>query len=576
MAIYTYDQFEQAAKNSGLYGQFSSADLSLAQQNPDAGMSLLKYKQDFANATTAEARALANQGAEQIRSSYGNYVGGADGSGFSLTQLSPSSFTPSTAAPTYTNRYDDTITSMLDKLTNRQDFSYDSSTDPLYSQYRKAYAREGERATQDALGATAAASGGIPSSYAATAASQAGDYYAAQMTDKIPELYQIAYNKYLNDYDMQLRDLETVQNAEQLDYNKYLNELSQYNTDREFDYGKLLDEINSQTLERQETLDNAKYAADIGDYSKLQGLGYDTSAAQRKDALTEAELYAAYGDNSALANLGVDMTNANFAHDFSVGEQYAQYGDYSKLNDLGVDTSNNPTDWERQYLLAQLDAQYGTGSQLANLGITRKPDTVTGSGSGGGGNTDDTGATGDGTKAGLSANDIAAIKAAYGTELSQANWDALLKANPNLSAADLTAAGFSVKSESPEAGTTIKVTAKLEKSLRHKYGDVWSQTTWDQVMKDYNLTAADLKSMGFSVKSSGGNNIASVTDYDSAMSYMKSAGVAAGVRTGMMTRNEWSRRKAAYQNYEQGSTEVTNYDSYEEYIQDYVTYATSK
>ena len=52
MAIYTYDQFQKAAQQAGLLGQFSQADLSLAQQNPDAGMSLLKYKQDYANATT--------------------------------------------------------------------------------------------------------------------------------------------------------------------------------------------------------------------------------------------------------------------------------------------------------------------------------------------------------------------------------------------------------------------------------------------------------------------------------------------------------------------------------------------
>ena len=49
---YTYDQFRQAAEQSGLLGEFSDADLSLAQRNPDAGMSLLSYKRDWHNATT--------------------------------------------------------------------------------------------------------------------------------------------------------------------------------------------------------------------------------------------------------------------------------------------------------------------------------------------------------------------------------------------------------------------------------------------------------------------------------------------------------------------------------------------
>lgn len=30
------------------------------------------------------------------------------------------------------------------------------------------------------------------------------------MTDKIPELYQLAYNKYMNDYNMKLSDLGAV------------------------------------------------------------------------------------------------------------------------------------------------------------------------------------------------------------------------------------------------------------------------------------------------------------------------------------------------------------------------------
>ena len=40
---YTYDDFQKAMQSSGLGGQFSDADLKLAQQNPDAGMSILKY-----------------------------------------------------------------------------------------------------------------------------------------------------------------------------------------------------------------------------------------------------------------------------------------------------------------------------------------------------------------------------------------------------------------------------------------------------------------------------------------------------------------------------------------------------
>lgn len=346
---YTYDDFQKAMQSSGLGGQFSDADLKLAQQNPDAGMSILKYKQDYKNAATDEARALANLGAEGIRSSYGGYTGGQRGANFYLDPLSPKDF-QSSAAPTYKNNYADTISGLLDKqlgygsysygeaqpeynnrydatiqdllgqIVNRKDFSYDPENDQLYSQYRKQYTREGQRATQDALGAAAAASGGIPSSYAVNAAAQAGDYYASQMTDKIPELYQLAYNKYMNDYNMKLSDLGAVQGAEQSDYDKYLNELQQYNTNRNFDYQTWADAYSRiandvQTASALEQLDYTKYLNELNQYNTDRSFSYQNlldeinqQTGLRGEALEKAQLAAQYGDYSYLRKLGINTS----------------------------------------------------------------------------------------------------------------------------------------------------------------------------------------------------------------------------------------------------------------------------
>lgn len=375
---FTYDQFQQAAQNSGLLGQFSQGDLDLALRNPDAGMSILTAKQDYANAATDEQRALANHQAEAIRASYGNYTGGKDGGGFTLTPLSPGSFSYDKApsytgqydgdvkdlweqqknygsftygdAPVYNNRYDGTIQDMIQGILNREDFSYDPATDQLYQNYRKQYTREGQRATQDALGAAAAASGGMPSSYAGTAAGQAGNYYAAQMTDKIPELYELAYNKYLNDYNMQLSDLGVVQGAEQSDYDKYLNQLSQYNTDRNFDYSAWLDQYNMlsnnlQTAQGMSQSDYDRYLTSLDQYNTDREFAYG----QLLDEI-----------NSQSNERSEALNNAILA---------GEYGDYSFLNGMGINTDNNPTDWERRYELAQLAAQYGDLSGLQALGI---------------------------------------------------------------------------------------------------------------------------------------------------------------------------------------------------------------
>lgn len=377
---YTYDDFQRALNGSGLGGQFSQADLRLAQQNPDAGMSILNYKKDYASATTDEARALANLGAETVRSSWGGYTGGDTGGSFHLDPISPNDFSFGPAPtyssgwtdevknlynqqknrgdysfsgvkPTYNNRYDPTIQDLLDQIVNREAFSYDAEKDPLYSQYRKQYAREGQRATADALGSAAAASGGIPSSYAATAAGQAGDYYAARMTDKIPELYQLAYNQYMNDHSMKLSDLSAVQGAEQSDYMKYLNDLNQYNTDRSFDYGVWSDAQQRaandlQTAIGLEQLDYQKYRDQLSQYNTDRNFNY-------------SQLLDEIGQQTQLRQEAMDKA-----------QLAAGYGDYSFLNGMGINTDKDPAEWERQYNLAVLAAQYGDYSGLKALGVS--------------------------------------------------------------------------------------------------------------------------------------------------------------------------------------------------------------
>lgn len=407
---YTYDDFKKALDESGLGASFSDADLRLATVNPDAGMSILNSKIGWNNSTTDAERAQYNQQAEDVRRQYGGYTAGSDGSGYTLEPMSPSgyqsgeapsyqnnyngqtqsllnqqltygSFNNQNAKPIYENRYDGQIQEALGKVTNPDPFSYDPETDQSYASYAKAYRREGERATADALGQAAAASGGLPSSYATTAAQQAGNYYAAQLADKIPELEQMAYARYQNEYAMRqaaldalmgaeaadyakyqtdlsqynadrdfdyqvymneynriLNDLATVRDMENTDYNRYLDALSQYNTDRQFSYGQYLDDVDYQTLRRQEEaeaaqqrLENdllrAETGAAVGDYSGYRDLGYDTAYAEELKRL-------------GLLQEQANLDYYNRAQNLEMAELAAQYGDTRYLVALGITPSS--------------------------------------------------------------------------------------------------------------------------------------------------------------------------------------------------------------------------------------------
>ena len=305
MPSYTYDDFVKAANQKGLFQEFSQADLQTAQRYPEFGMSILGLKEDIHKATTPEAKLLANEMANQLRSSYGGYTGGKYGADYISDGKIPNqidsvldkingfgSFNFDQERPSYENQYAEQQQALLDAIINRPDFSWSKEDDPQWHSYRKSYLREGDRATADALGQAAAASGGRPSTAAVTAATQAGDYYATQLNDIIPTLYQQAYDRYLNEYNMSLQDLNAVNTQEQLDYAKYLDQLGQFNTDRNFAFNQYLsdfDILQNQlaSLQGQDSVDYNRWMDKVGLYEQNQAEETDLARAQ-VDAILSA------------------------------------------------------------------------------------------------------------------------------------------------------------------------------------------------------------------------------------------------------------------------------------------------
>lgn len=318
MPNFTYDGFLTAASNAGLLGEFSQADLDTARKYPEFGYSILGLKQDIHKATTPEAKLLANEAANQLRSSYGGYTGGKYGADYISDGKIPNqidsvldkingfgSFTFDQERPSYENQYAEQQQALLDAIINRPDFSWSKEDDPQWHSYRKSYLREGDRATADALGQAAAASGGRPSTAALTAATQAGDYYATQLNDIIPTLYQQAYDRYLNEYNMSLQDLNAVNTQEQLDYAKYLDQLGQFNTDRNFAFNSYLsdfDILQNQlaSLQGQDSVDYNRWMDKVGLYREDQQLQREEALAQQQMAQAQVDaILSAGGSPSA-------------------------------------------------------------------------------------------------------------------------------------------------------------------------------------------------------------------------------------------------------------------------------------
>lgn len=282
---YTYTDFREGStyKPQDSSGNDYAAQSGVSQEHYDA---LSKAWADWQAADKAGNQAgkdAAHAAAEAIRNQYG-YSGGEDGSQYIPAQQN--------RAPDYTSKYQGQIDNLLGEILNREDFHYNYLEDPLYQQYRQAYTREGNRAMQDTMGQSAARTGGYLSTAGEVAAQQANNLYMAQLSDKIPELQQLAYSMYLDDINGDRTNLGLLQDLESFHYGKYQDKLNQFNTDRNFKYNAGRDQIADSRYEDEteynRNLDRAQLLAAAGDYSGYKNLGYSDSEVAMLKAAAEA------------------------------------------------------------------------------------------------------------------------------------------------------------------------------------------------------------------------------------------------------------------------------------------------
>lgn len=255
----------------------------------------------------------AHQQAEAIRAKYG-YSGGVDGSQY-LPDASSGSFSYA-QAPTYVSKYQDQINALTAQIMGAAPFSYNPDSDPTYQQYKESYTRSGERAMQDTLGQIAARTGGLASSYAASASQQAYDNYMAALADKVPELEQLAYSMYLDEQSALRSNLNTLLSLEQSEYAKYLDALSQYNADRNFAYGQFTDDRNFDYQTDRDALADERYD---------QQWDYQLSRDEIEDE-RYAQQWAAAQAQQAQQSDQSDQQKRSAAYD-TISKRAAQYQD---------------------------------------------------------------------------------------------------------------------------------------------------------------------------------------------------------------------------------------------------------
>jgi hypothetical protein len=155
----------------------------------------------------------------------------------------------------FKSAYSEQIAALVQKAQdNTANFKYDPMTDVSYQALAKEYARLGDRANENTLANQAALTGGRASTYAVSAAAQAQNQYNQALTDKIPELERLAYDRFNADRNYGLNLLGTMKSLDDSAFNRFTDQrnfdyqqgrdnVADQHWDKTFDYQKLRDSV---------------------------------------------------------------------------------------------------------------------------------------------------------------------------------------------------------------------------------------------------------------------------------------------------------------------------------------------
>ena len=151
----------------------------------------------------------------------------------------------------YQSQWQTQLNDVMGKIMNREKFSYDLNGDALYQQYKDKYIQQGKMASADVMGQAAAMTGGYGNSYAASVGNQAYQASLQQLNDKIPELYQLAYDRYNQEGQDLLNQYGLISDRDNTDYSRHRDTVSDYYTERDYLAGR---------YDSERSFDYTKYA----------------------------------------------------------------------------------------------------------------------------------------------------------------------------------------------------------------------------------------------------------------------------------------------------------------------------
>ena len=285
----------------------------------------------------------------------------------------------------YQSQWQSQIDNLMNQIMNREKFSYNMNEDALYQQYKDKYIQQGKMAMADTMGQAAAMTGGYGNSYAQSVGQQAYQAHLQNLNDIVPQLYQMALDK----YNMEGQDLYNqygmVVDRENTDYGRYRDTISdylterdylagRYDSERDYDYSKYVDDRN---FSYGQYSDDRNF--EYGKWADDRNFSYSTWADDRnfeygKWADDRAFDYNKYSADRSLA-YDKYSSDRNLAYDKYATDKNLSYEEYrNSIEDerwqKEWELTNEQWDWQKSQAGASGSGSGGNGGNGGNGGST--------------------------------------------------------------------------------------------------------------------------------------------------------------------------------------------------------------
>lgn len=241
--------------------------------------------------------------------------------------------------------YSDQVRDMMDKILNREKFSYDVDTDPLFQQALASAMNSGKTAMQDTIGQASALTGGYGSTYATTAGNQAYNAFIEDAYDNLPQYYQMALEAYQMEGDEMYRQYGMLSAEDDKEFNRNVTayDATYQHRNRMYDEAYQMFRDEKSDAFGMANLQLNEHSQQVSDAYNL----YNASS-NMADKLYERE-YSQWADEVNLAYQYAEMLNSDYWNQTNFDEGVRQYEkNYAQTEDHFTRTQEFQDKWNQK------------------------------------------------------------------------------------------------------------------------------------------------------------------------------------------------------------------------------------